>query len=169
MRVIYLIRHGEKAWANGKVPATAKNGKSEDPPLLFPKNDKYVAEISKLIEVDAKEFSDFSVEIICSPLLRTRQTMSILQETSEIFAKSPVNYNHLFGEYFGHMSKRNQIDVDVHDITSRLYPDLKLLPFETLEELDKRASDCYEFLLREKTNIAVIEKGLKLFLLELFP
>jgi len=80
-----LIRHGEKAWKNGKGP-------HDDPPLL-PSAKETIISTSKGLR------KYHPTALVCSPYLRCLQTARILQET---FPSVPFIVDDLLHEYHKH-------------------------------------------------------------------
>ncbi|MHB1909673.1 MAG: histidine phosphatase family protein [Nitrososphaerales archaeon] len=80
-----LIRHGEKAWKNGKGP-------HDDPPLLPSAKDTIIS--------TSKGIGKYlPTALVCSPYLRCQQTAKLLQET---FPTVPIIVDDLLREYHKH-------------------------------------------------------------------
>ena len=94
----HLIRHGPKAWSNGRKRGAS--GKSHDPPLAT----KGPAEVEAFRE-ELLLRSPRPDVIICSPFLRCRETAKILSEGNESLIKIEPRLREMLGNW----SKRQHL------------------------------------------------------------
>lgn len=135
-RQILWIRHGNKLYCNGKAP---EGYHQHDPPLKDDAKD----EIYKKVDTLIKEFG-FPDKVICSPFLRTRQTVEKILErlflinvkrASNIIVEMDMNIS----EYLG-FQKPYFEEADIHDETKKLAK-TKIFLGESLNKLNSRVKD----------------------------
>lgn len=126
MTTIYFVRHGEKAWANGR--RGNRPGSQYDPPLaglgLLPDTVNYLREelglpppVAGQDPVTCHAFD----AIYCSPFLRTRETMEHLCAMLHISTATPIRYDVRVAEYLGNL-RRSDVVRHVEPDTAELFP-----------------------------------------------
>lgn len=123
--MIHLIRHGPKAWDNGKKPRfTDLDGESHDPPLDY---DNLEADLKCMRLADRiLNQEDAPTMILSSPFLRCRQTAELMNSRMIFHNEDHLTIipNPLFREYLGNW-KTDQIRI-TEETNQLLHRDTKL-------------------------------------------
>lgn len=135
-RKIIWIRHGNKLYCNGKAP---DGYRQHDPPLKEDAKEDIYKKVDSLLY----EFG-FPDRIICSPFLRTRQTVEIMLEHLYILnvkkaSNITVEMDMNISEYLG-FQKPYFNEADVDEETSNLSK-TKILLGESLKSLNFRVKE----------------------------
>lgn len=142
MRTLYLVRHAEKAWKNGRRPVGVA-GQHHDPPLLSEET------TSSTLQTTIDRMKDIKFDQrYCSPFLRTRQTAKKLSD-------QPFELTAAIGEFLGNQ-RRGCPELDV--VTVEQYPALKtrkMLMSETVKRLELRVRSFIESLPADGTFLIV--------------
>lgn len=131
MTTIYFVRHGEKAWANGR--RGNRPGYQYDPPLAglgaLPASVDYLrADVGLPVPAEgamAPACTAFDA-IYCSPFLRTRETMEHLCAMLQISTDTPIHYDVRIAEYLGNL-RRSDVARHVEPDTAERFPSTSAL------------------------------------------
>ncbi len=128
-RIIW-IRHAEKLYDNEKGPDGCRQ---HDPGLIM--NLKLHKNIDYLVNNLIKNYG-VPNKIICSPFLRTRQTMNLIVEKLNNKNNINIEYSNNIAEYLGYCKssiKRADIELETKHIMN-----IPVLIGESIESLDSR-------------------------------
>lgn len=146
---MFVIRHGQKSWNNKGHPEVHEGGKKHDAPL----NMTDIGELKKHRKYMLKHNGTPHL-IICSPLLRCRQTANILSA-----GKIPIVIDGLLGEFFTDVTAENG-EAELLDDTKKFYELSKIKPkAETESELKERVSQILDQDYIWKYNLWLITHG----------
>lgn len=147
---IIWIRHGEKLFDNEKGPIGCRQ---HDPGLII--NNKIIENVKYLVDNMSKNYGTPS-KIICSPFLRTRQTLNLMRDY--LPSNIEIEYsNHIF-EYLGYCKKF--VYADLEDETQKLIGKTIYTSVESIEDLKSRIQKHLEYVKNTKGVIWVITHGL---------
>jgi len=129
-RTLLLLRHGKKAWVNGKKPAGVE-GYPFDPPLSATAlwEDTTLSSLERL-----KDY--IPTAIYCSPLLRTRETACYFVE--QLSYQEPIQITPLLAEYLG--NHRNK-EITFCPETEQYFPSkesIQALTTESIRDVKRR-------------------------------
>lgn len=151
-RKLYIVRHAEKMWNNGKKPKDV-DGCQHDPPVKD--FEKLTNTINKLKEEGVK----FDV-ILTSPFLRCRQTTNYIVENTGQDSSKILSMKYI-GEYLGNQ-RRSRIELQKETLNSYTRKDYELLTSETIPRLNLRIKLFFKYItsLPDESNVLVVTHGL---------
>jgi broad specificity phosphatase PhoE len=136
MKKVIWVRHGNKLYCNGKAP---EGYHQHDPPLKEDAKEDIYKKVDSLIYEHG-----YPTKIICSPFLRTRQTVEKMLErlyliNNKITSNITVEMDMNISEYLG-FQKPYFSEADVDKETSNLSK-TKILLGESLKSLNFRVKE----------------------------
>lgn len=162
-RKVYLIRHGTKAWVNGKKKSD-QTGCNHDPPV------KDYESLSKTVEA-LKPLNLNFTHVFCSPFLRCRQTVFYMidglkqkekekDDPEKEKDKQPVVLKEL-GEYLGNHG-HVRMELDQHTLPCYTPMEYKLMGTEGISRLRLRVRKFVDMLkkLPEDSVVMVVTHGI---------
>lgn len=150
-RIIW-IRHAEKLYDNEKGPDGCRQ---HDPGLIM--NLKLHKNIDYLVNNLIKNYG-VPNKIICSPFLRTRQTMNLILEKLNNKNNINIEYSNNIAEYLGYCKSNNK-HADV-ELETKHIMNIPILIGESIESLDSRVERHLNTVENQCGTIWVITHGI---------
>jgi broad specificity phosphatase PhoE len=129
MQTLYIIRHDQKAWSNGRKPSSLE-GHQHDPPLAQPQ----VPSESLGLSIARCQAITFD-QVYCSPFLRTRQTEELIRQGLNNPSHPPRMLVAELGEYLGNQKGKLPLDISAEAFQHKTS---KNPLFESISALKKR-------------------------------
>ena len=149
---IVWIRHAEKLYDNEKGPDMCRQ---HDPGLIM--NLRLHKNIDYLVNNLIKNYG-FPTKIICSPFLRTRQTMNLILEKINTKNNINIEYSNNIAEYLGYcksVGKRADLESETKNIMNT-----PVLIGDSMESLDTRIEQHLNTVENQSGTIWVVTHGI---------